>query len=103
MEGPSTDFREVVSAPVPHAGPRRPGPFPFPQARNAVSPFCSDYVVLERLMSFQIALVPHPRPPFRAGTFPRLPRGETFMSLISNFKRGSHAIRKRANQIHRQA
>ena len=27
MEEPSTNFREMVSAPVPHAGPRRPGPF----------------------------------------------------------------------------
>src|SRR3989442_3603992 len=29
MEGPSTDFREMVSAPVPHARPQGPAPFPL--------------------------------------------------------------------------
>src|SRR5437016_2179062 len=62
MEGPSTDFREVVSAPVPYAGPRRPGPFPFQRRETPYAPFCSDYVVK--------ALVPHLRLPGRAGTFP---------------------------------
>src|SRR5437899_7320967 len=37
MEGRSTDFPELVSAPVPHAGPRRRGPFRWNTPKSSMT------------------------------------------------------------------
>src|SRR2546425_11511795 len=53
MEGPSTDFREMVSAPVPHARPQGPAPFPLLGcSRRDLNP-CQK---LERLLSLATRL-----------------------------------------------